>query len=202
MHHWNTVEKIDLHNEKDLLHRVAEGDEAAFRVLYNHYRKKIYSLGLFLTKSETPAQELVQDVFLKVWEKREQLREISYFNAWLRTIARNTAINYLRARAVEKLGLAHLTINESSNCLTENDVADRESAHLLETAVRLLPPQQQKVYILHRKKGLPHEAIAGQLNISVLTSKKYMKLALHSIRIFLERRMDNVAWLAIYFYLS
>ena len=62
----------------------------------------------------------------------------------------------------------------------------------------MLPPQQQKVYILHRKQGLPHEVIAGQLNISVLTSK-YMKLALHSIRIFLERRMDNVVWLAIYF---
>lgn len=192
-----TLEQTSLHNEKDLLLRVAEGDAIAFRVLYDHYRKKIYALGLFLTRSESQAQELVQDVFLKIWEKREQLRKIDYFNAWLRTIARNTTINYLRARAMEKLGLDRLLMQESSSCFTENDAADREYSLLLQAAVRQLPPQQQKVYILHRQQGLCHEAIAEQLDISVLTSKKYMKLALRSIRIFLEHRMNTMVSLAI-----
>lgn len=191
------LEQISLHNEKALLLRVAEGDETAFRVLYDHYRKKIYTLGLLLSRSENQAQELVQDVFMKIWEKREQLREIDYFNAWLRTIARNTAINYLRARAMEKLGLARLLTYQSSNYVTENDVADREYAVLLQAAIRQLPLQQQKVYILHRQQRLRHEAIAEQLGISVLTSKKYMKLALRSIRVFLERRMDAAVLLAL-----
>ncbi|HRE51601.1 MAG TPA: RNA polymerase sigma-70 factor [Flavitalea sp.] len=184
------MEQTSLHNENELLQRVSEGDETAFRTLYDHYRKKIYALGYFLTKSENSAQELVQDVFLKIWEKRRQLREIDYFNAWMRTIARNTAINYLRSRAMEKLGLDRLQTHESSNCFTENDVADREYSLLLQAAVRQLPPQQQKVYVLHRQQGICHEAIAKELHISVLTSKKYMKLALRSIRLFLERRMD------------
>ncbi|HRN56274.1 MAG TPA: sigma-70 family RNA polymerase sigma factor [Agriterribacter sp.] len=192
------MEQTCLNNEKELLLRVAEGDEVAFRALYNHYRKKIYTLGLLLSKSDIQAQELVQDVFLKIWEKREQLREIAYFNAWLRTIARNTAINYLRARAMEKLGLDRLLMRESNSCFTENEAADREYALLLQAAVKQLPPQQQKVYILHRQKGLRHEAIAQQLGISILTSKKYMKLALRSIRLFLERRMDTVVLLAIF----
>ena len=196
------MEQTSLHNEKDLLLRVAEGDETAFRVLYNHYRKKIYALGVVLTRSENQAQELVQDVFLKIWEKREQFREINRFNAWLRTIARNTAINYIRARALEKLGLNRLPMQESSNCFTENDVADREYSLLLQSAVRQLPPQQQKVYILHQQQGLCHEAIAEQLDISVLTSKKYMKLALRSIRIFLEHHMDAVVSLALVIYFS
>jgi len=191
------LEQNSLHNEKDLLLRVAEGDESAFRVLYDHYRKKIYALGLFLARSESQAQELVQDVFLKIWEKRRQLREIDHFNAWLRTIARNTAINYLRARAMEKLGLDRLPVHESSTCFTEDDVADREYSLLLQAAVRQLPPQQQKVYMLHRQQGLCHEAVAEQLDISVLTSKKYMKLALRSIRIFLEHRMDTAVLLAV-----
>ncbi|MFT3949575.1 MAG: sigma-70 family RNA polymerase sigma factor [Agriterribacter sp.] len=191
------MEQTSLHNEKDLLLRVAEGDETAFRVIYDHYRKKIYALGLLLTKSEGQAQELVQDVFLKIWEKREQLREIDYFNSWLRTIARNTAVNYLRARAMEKLGLARLPVHESGSCFTENDVADREYALLLQAAVRQLPLQQQKVYILHRQQGLRHEDIAEQLGISVLTSRKYMKLALRSIKIFLEHRMDAAVLLAL-----
>lgn len=191
------LKRNSLHNEKDLLLRVAEGDETAFRLLYDHYRKKIYALGLFLCRSEGQAQELVQDVFLKIWEKREQLREIDHFNAWLRTIARNTAINYLRARAMEKLGLDRLPVRESSSCFTENDVAEREYSLLLQAAVRQLPSQQQKVYILHRQQGLCHEAVAEQLDISVLTSKKYMKLALRSIRIYLEHRMNTVVLLVV-----
>jgi RNA polymerase sigma-70 factor (ECF subfamily) len=192
-----TLKETSLHNEKNLLLRVSEGDEIAFRVLYDLYRRKIYALGLFLTRSETPAQELVQDVFLKIWEKREQLRDIDYFNAWLRTVARNTAINYLRARAMEKLGHDRLLMHEPNSCFTENDAADREYALLLQAALRQLPLQQQKVYILHRQQGLCHEAIAGQMGISVLTSRKYMKLALHSIRLFLKQRMDAVVLLAL-----
>lgn len=192
------MEKTSLHNEKDLLPRVAEGDEVAFRMLYDHYRKRIYALGLFITKSENTAEELVQDVFLKAWEKREQLGEIVYFNAWLRTVARNTAINYLRARAVEKLGLAHLPTEEIAVYNTENEVAGREYDRLLETAVNLLPPQQKKVFILHRREGLPHEEVASHLHISVYTSKKYMKLALRSIRSFLDHRMDNANLLVLF----
>ncbi len=186
-----------LNNEKDLLRRVAEGDETAFRSLYDHYRKKIYALGLFLTRSESSAEELVQDVFLKIWEKREYLREIDYFNAWLRTVARNTAINYLRTKAMEKLELRRLPVSENDNRFTENAAADREYSALLQTAVGQLPLQQRKVYVLHRQQGLCHEAVAEKLDISVLTSKKYMKLALRSIRNFLERRMDAAVSIAI-----
>lgn len=182
--------------------RISEGDEVAFRTLFDHYRKKIYALGLFLTKSENSAQELVQDVFLKIWEKREKLREVTYLNAWIRTIARNISIDYLRVRAVEKLGIAHLVAKDGSGCFTQNDVADREYQQLLETAVRQLPPQQQKVYILHRQQGLSHEAIAEALSISVLTSKKYMKLALKSIRVFLEHHMNQAIMFAVCFCIS
>jgi len=192
------LENTRPYNEKELLARVAEGDENAFRLLYDRYRKKIYVLGLFLTKSESSSQELVQDVFMKIWEKRDQLREIDYFNAWLRTVARNTATNYLRARAMEKLGLARMsTLPEADNKFTENEAADREYAHLLQAAINQLPPQQQKVYILHRQQGLPHEKIAEQLDISAFTSKKYMKLALRSIRKFIGNRIDTVVLLGI-----
>lgn len=196
------LEPSYLHNENELLLRTAKGDEAAFRVLYNHYRKKIYVLGLFLTKSEISAQELVQDVFLKVWEKRELLKEVDYFNAWLRTVARNTAMNYLRVKAMEKLSLARFDIRENNICFTENDAADREYALLLQAAVKQLPLQQQKVYILHRQQGLSHQAVANELQISELTSKRYMKLALRSMRIFLERRMDALTLLAINIFLN
>lgn len=172
-------------------------------MLYDQYRKKIYSLGIFLTKSDILAQEIVQDVFMKIWEKRSLLRDIHYFNAWLRTIARNVAINYFRALAAEKLGMARLSASSrENNQFTENDAADREYTQLLQTAINQLPPQQQKVYILHRQQGLPHEMIAKELDISLFTSKKYMKLALRSIRLFLENRMNATILIGLILYLD
>ena len=193
----------EIHNETDLLLRVSKGDEIAFRQLYDQYRKKIYTLGLYLTKSDSMAQEIVQDVFMKIWEKRIQLKEIDYFNAWLRTIARNTASNYLRDRAIEKLGLARLAAKVTGHDnVTENDVADKEYEQLMEAAIRQLPPQQQKVYILHRQQGLKHEQIAEQLGIGLFMSKKHMKLALRSIRKYLGDHFDTVVLLAIIFCLD
>ena len=90
--------------------QVSEGDAIAFRQLFDHYRNKIYSLGMYLTRSETLSEEIVQDVFLKVWEKREELTGINYFNAWLRTVAKNTCSNYLRSLAMEKIALSRFAL--------------------------------------------------------------------------------------------
>ncbi|MEC5143264.1 RNA polymerase sigma factor [Chitinophaga sp. 180180018-2] len=197
------MENTSSYNERELLLRIADGDENAFRVLYDQYRKKIYSLGMFLTKSDILAQEMVQDVFMKIWEKRSQLQDIVYFNAWLRTIARNIALNYFRTLAMEKLGMTRLlACPQGDNRFTESDAADREYAQLMQAAINQLPPQQQKVYVLHRQQGLSHEIIARELGISLFTSKKYMKLALHSIRLFLENRINVTILIGLSFYLD
>ena len=70
-------------------------------------------MGMYLTRSETLSEELVQDVFLKVWKNRDQLPALHYFNAWLRTIASNTCSNYLRSMAIERLALTQLVSEQS-----------------------------------------------------------------------------------------
>ena len=187
------MDQTTLNNEKDLIVQVSEGDAIAFRQLFDHYRNKIYSLGMLLTRSETLSEEIVQDVFLKVWEKREQLAEINYFNAWLRTVAKNTCSNYLRSLAMEKIALSRFASgSDTETASVENDVIAKEYGQIIDEAIRQLPPQQKKVYMLSRHSGKKQDEIARELNISIYTVKEYMKLAQRSIRQYLESKLDLV----------
>jgi len=186
------------YNEDDLLVQVTQGNEHAFRQLYDRYRNKIYSLGMHLTRSEILSEEIVQDVFMKVWEKRDQLREINYLNAWLRTVARNACSNYLRNLAMEKLVMKRYAVQHNSETPSpENDVAAKEYEQIIEAAIRQLPPQQKKVYLLSRQDSKKQEEIANELNISIYTVKEYMKLAQRSIRQYLEDKLDIAVLLAV-----
>ena len=186
------------YNEDDLLVQVTQGNEHAFRQLYDNYRNKIYSLGMHLTRSEILSEEIVQDVFMKVWEKRDQLRGINYLNAWLRTVARNTCSNYLRNLAMEKLVMKRYAVQHNAETPSpENDVAAKEYEQIIEAAIRQLPPQQKKVYLLSRQDSKKQEEIANELNISIYTVKEYMKLAKRSIRQYLEDKLDIAVLLAV-----
>ena len=158
---------------------------------------------MYLTRSEILSEEIVQDVFMKVWDKRDQLQEINYVNAWLRTVARNTCSNYLRTLAMEKLAMNRYALqNNAETPSAENDVIAKEYEQIIEAAIRQLPPQQKKVYLLSRQAGKKQAEIANELNISIYTVKEYMKLAQRSIRQYLESNLDISILLAIVIFLN
>lgn len=162
-----------------MLCRVADGDEAAFGLLFNAYHQRLGAYIYRLTESFQATQEIVQDVFVKIWLKRATLSEVSCFDAYLFAAARNHAFNYLRKVARERSRLADLP---AAGAGEETD--DRLA--LLDQAIDHLPRQQKNVYLLHRRQGLSHAEIAERLHLSVETVKKHMSLALRSIREYLS----------------
>src|SRR5215813_13799730 len=86
-------------NEKILLMRIAAGAQDAFATIYARYHEKIYALSYHLTRSEVAAEEIVQDVFLKVWMQKEALPEVRDFESWLFILARNYIYTWLKASA-------------------------------------------------------------------------------------------------------
>ncbi|MEO6133771.1 MAG: RNA polymerase sigma-70 factor [Ginsengibacter sp.] len=189
--------------EKVLLLQVAKGDEIAFRQLYDVYRQKIFSLGMYLTHSEVLAEEIVQDVFMKVWEKRSQISEISFFNSWIRTVARNTCSNNLRSLAIEKLALHEYALKTNIAPISPAARFEaKEYQQILEEAIQQLPPQQRKVYLMSRRQGMKQEDIATKLNISYYTVKEYMKLANRSVINYLGAKLDIAISLAVLLYLK
>ena len=169
--------------EKELLSRVAEGDEAAFSLLFNAFHQRLGAYVYRLTESLPATQEIVQDVFVKIWLKRAILPELQSFDAYLFKAARNHVFNYLRKLARERVQQAQLEASLPASATAE---AEEEHLDLLDQAIDHLPPQQQKIYLLHRRQGLSHAEIADRLNLSVETVKKHMSLALRSIRKYLS----------------
>jgi RNA polymerase sigma-70 factor (family 1) len=181
---------------KILLLRVAKGDEVAFGQIFTLYHNQLADFILHITESVPLTQEIVQDVFLKVWMGRSSLNGIHSFKAYLFVIARNHAFNCLKQIAREetrKKQWIKTVLQQTSNIEEEEDAVD--AGNLVEAAVALLPSQQKKVYNLSRKHGLKQEEIALELNISIETVKKHMVLAIRGLKNYLRSHIGLFSFL-------
>ena len=177
----------DMAEEKLLLAKIASGDQHAFALLYNSYKNKVYGYALQILQSESLAEEIVQETFIKLWLKRETLGRVANFGGFLRTIVRNDTLNALKKIALEHKSyhVIHLDKTELDSA-TENAIEYRETKRLLESAIEKLPNQQKTVYNLCHIEGLKQKDVAAQLNISPLTVKVHLREAIKSIRIHLD----------------
>ena len=173
--------------DKALILQVSKGDEYAFRILFDQYRDKIFSIAWKITGVRSAGEDVVQEVFIKLWMNKEKLAEVENLNAYVNTITRNHILNNLRKVAYEQTFLEDLIREESINTKNISDpVLYNELQNLVHRAIEQLSPQQKKVFQLSRTEGLKHADIAAQLNISRSTVKDHMVEALRSIKVFLN----------------
>ena len=179
----DTVKTLLLPNETDLLALVANGDEKAFATLFHHYRPKIYSYAFHLFRNIGLADELVQEVFLKVWLNRNKLPHILKFESWIFIITRNQVFDTLKQMAREAAArkqMAHFLDPEAD--LVEDHVLTKENEARLQNALNHLSPQQKLIFTLSRQEGMKHEEIATRLNISRNTVKTHLVHALKTLK--------------------
>jgi RNA polymerase sigma-70 factor (ECF subfamily) len=174
------VEKQDI-SDQTWLAAISTGDEAAFRCLFDRYRGRIYTYALRLSENTSLADEVVQDVFLKVWLKRKDLPGIENFSAWLYAIARNRMFDMMKQQAREQQTLESVLQQGAANN-AELSLLEKEQQVLLKNALAKLSPRQQLIYNLSRDRGMKHEEIADTLNISRNTVKTHLVHALRVIR--------------------
>jgi RNA polymerase sigma-70 factor (ECF subfamily) len=174
---------------EELLPKLAAGDEHAFSLLFKLYWRNVYVVALDFTKSEVLAEEITQDVFLKIWQHRDDLSSIRKFDDYLFIVARNHIYNVLRKKSTESAFIEHLEAHFlETSYLSDQGICFKETRDLIDAAVELLPPQQRAVFLLSRNEGLNHNQIAEKLGISTGTIKSHMNRALHSIRAYLQKR--------------
>lgn len=188
-------------DEEILVARLVAGDEEAFRCLYNVYSPRIYSLGMHLTRSAVLAEELVQDVFEKLWTKRAGLEGVANLGAYIKAMVRNTASSHLKRMAHERLILGKIALGAASQEDTANNTIDQDQLRRIwQESVELLSPRVRQVYLLSRVEGLKNAEIANKLGISVYTVKEYLKNALSVIRTQLNGRLDLLVAAAIFYF--
>ncbi|TWF35793.1 RNA polymerase sigma-70 factor (ECF subfamily) [Chitinophaga polysaccharea] len=169
--------------EKHLLYKAAQGHEESFTQLFFLYKHKLYSYLLRLTDSPEMTEDVIQDVFLKLWKDRTNLVHIDQFGGYIYRMAQHHALNAFRRMAKETLILAELNkAGDQVQSDVEDQLSMREVRKKLQTAVDTLPPKQKLVYTLSREQGLKHEEIARRLNISPATVNNHMIAALRTIR--------------------
>ncbi|WP_411275424.1 RNA polymerase sigma-70 factor [Daejeonella sp.] len=192
------LKQSGLINESDLICLLAQGNEQAFRKIFDCYSNKLFNYTFRITDNEELAEEIVMDTFLKIWINRADLVLINRFDAYLYTLVRNQAFNAIKRRAHEAAILKDLSLNKSEyqDC-TEETVIYNDYKHLLHDAVNQLPPQQRLVYTLSRDQGLKYNEIANQLELSKNTVKTHLKKAVSTLRI----AFTNYIVLAIMAYL-
>lgn len=176
----------ELADEKLILAKIAKGDQQAFGILFNFYRNKVFGYALTILQEDTAAEEIVQDVFIKLWIKRKTLLTIENFGGFLRIIARNDTLNALKKIASEQKNYQIANQNNSDiDSGTENEIQFRETKKLLDAAIEKLPPQQKLVYNLCHIEGLKQKDVAEKLNLSPLTVKTHLRDAVKSIKNYL-----------------
>mgnify|MGYP001545291185 CR=1 FL=1 len=143
----------NLYNEHELIQLIAQGDERAFTKLIDHYRNKIYGIALELTHSINVAEEITEDVFLKIWLRRSALNEIENFTAYLFTVARNETYKILKQIA-KNYKIVLLAENNEAIALenSEDYLIGKEYTSLLQKAIDRLPHQQKQVYQLIKEE--------------------------------------------------
>jgi RNA polymerase sigma-70 factor (family 1) len=167
-------------------HPDAKEWELFFEELFRKHEQMLYTLARRLIKSDQYAKDIIQEVFLKLWEQRDNLHSIQNIEAWLYRLTENKVIDFLRKAAADNR-LQEAIWNNLSRQEDETGamVEAKEYHQIIRKAIDQLPPQRKLIYQLNREKGLNYQEIADELKISRHTVKNQLSTALQAIRNFL-----------------
>ena len=157
--------------------------EKAFMLIYEKYKNIIYSVALKLLKSRSLSEEIVQEVFLKLWTNRQKLIAVKNLDSYIFIITRNLVFDSLK-KAAQDFVLQPEAMQTASlqEATTDFLIREKQMDEIIFNITQLLPPQQRVVFNLVKVDGLSYKKIAEKLDISPLTVKKHMALALKFIR--------------------
>lgn len=197
-HHLISLDSPSLYDEKALLIFVAKGDQKAFTRLVDLFWNDVYSHALAYTRSFPRAQEITQDVFLTLWNKRDRLPEVNNFRNYLFILGRNQIISSLRKKLDDPLGDDAAEPLETV-LLPDQQFRYKEVYAAILEAIEKLPPIRKAIFKMSRLQGLSYEEIAARMNISKNTVKEHIVLSLNFLRTYLNIRNGMLPVLLFYF---
>jgi RNA polymerase sigma-70 factor (ECF subfamily) len=186
------MDQRNLHIDTKLLEQLSNGDEQAFESFFTTYYNRLFQYIFGFTKSRQVTEELVMDVFLKIWLGRSILPEINHFDSFLFRVAHNKSIDFLRAVARDPSfkDLLWDQIQFANNDQSDSKLMTQEYEKKLREAISLLSPQRKKVYQMSREEDMNHDQVAAKLNLSRHTVNNHIVEAQRFIRNYLSKNLD------------
>ena len=191
------LQPIETNMEKlNLVNRLINNEKSALNELYAEYSPKLYRFAFGYLKSEAEALDIVQEVFINIWNYRNKLNKQTNLDSLMFTVAKNTIVSVFRKKLSEKEFLEYLKHKVINNSIdAESQISYNLLKEEVEKLIEQLPPQRKKIYELSKQNGLTNKAIAAELNISVKTVEDHITKA----RKFLKDNLNEYGFLAILF---
>jgi RNA polymerase sigma-70 factor (family 1) len=186
-----------LYSDEELMQEIKADNMFAFDILYKKYSKRLYKFGFSILKSREEAENLIQDVFLNLWENRLKVEKNSSIKSYVFAITYNSAISIIRKKAKESQFIEYLkSLQEINEEPVNIELEYNELTNKIDEIIKALPQRQKEVYLLHKVEGLKYNEIAERLNISLNTVENHMSRALKTIR----TKLGNYSLIAILFW--
>ncbi|HWB90360.1 MAG TPA: sigma-70 family RNA polymerase sigma factor [Puia sp.] len=186
------------YDESALLLQCAGGDENAFKALFLQWYQLLAGYLFRITESKELTEDLVQEVFLKVWMARESLSGVRHFKSYLLAVSRNHAFDVMKKRLKEQM-LRRAWERDTSIGAEADEDTNMYRAALIEAAIDSLPPRRKEVYLLSRHERLTYHEIADRLGISRESVKTHIELATSGISRFIkDHLLESLALIDIF----
>ena len=151
-----------------LVKKLGEDDIAAIEVLYIRYAPQVKSFVLAVMKNESDSEDIVQDIFLKIWEERDKLANIRSFKSYLYSMTRNMVYNRLKKKSVHQRYISSAG-KEQMSADPERRIVTKDLLHHIHTEIENLPKHQRNIYEMNREDSLTYNEISERLGISPKT---------------------------------
>jgi len=200
---YNNSSFVRLPEEAALIRLAALGDQAAYGRLYSYYYPHLYTSLSFMAGSPEDAQEIIHEVFLKMWKTKESLALVRSFEDYAYTIAKNLLFNHLKRKKIGQRVIESLSDPSVKNTgpSPDQEYIYKQYYQAAVTAIRQLSGQKRRIFLLRTQEGMALEDIAREMGISVSTVKKHLYAALQWVKDALRQQMGELlVLLFIYFF--
>jgi RNA polymerase sigma-70 factor (ECF subfamily) len=175
-------------SDMQLFLAISKGSEMAFQFVFERYRQPMWSFVMTLVKSPHIAEDIIQESFIKLWERRDILTEVVKPKDFIFILVRNRALDALRRLATSEKEKEKLWVHlKQQSDYSDYYLEAEQASQILKDIIDQLPAQQQKAFTMSRDLGLSHQDIADELKISRNTVKKHISIALKTCREQLKR---------------
>ncbi|PIB35158.1 hypothetical protein BFP72_06980 [Reichenbachiella sp. 5M10] len=191
-------------SEEDILDKIGKGDRTAFEQVFKTYYVDLSRFCLKYVRDEHVAEELVQEIFINIWERREVLTITTSVKAYLYTAVRNRSFNYLKLQVpkeqkkVDVEGVVDLGDGAENR---EDEMVYEEIKRYVQDAIDALPPKCKVIFNLSRNAGMSYKEIAEELDLSVKTVENQVGVALRKLRERLNPVWDKIVFLFVLYFL-
>ncbi len=182
-------------SDHDLVESLQNGDLEAFDLIFRKYGDRLYGFTFKYLKSKEDTEELVQDVFLKIWENRKNLKKESSLRAYLFTISYHNLCRFFRRKVNQEKLAKEITASASESFTLDERIDYQSVLEQVDQLIEKLPPRQREIFIKSRKEGKSTKEIAAELNLIPGTVDNHISEALK----FLRKNMGNSLPMLLFF---